>query len=142
MLSGSGTTRNAGESLQGIGGSTGSLLVAASGSNTTKIGESIRLKSAEKKLRMRMPHLPETLGGSRRRDGVSATKIIKNTLFGGPLQGVQIKKGKNKKRNTIVKTVTTPINALMHKQDQLLDPNGVKDSPSLSKGLPRSSIMA
>ena len=115
MLTGAGTTRNAGESLQGIGGSTGSLLVAPSGSNTTKIGDSIRLKSAEKKLRMRRPHLPETLGGTRRRDGVSATKTIKNSLFAGPLQGVLIKKVRNKKRNTLVKTVTTPINAPMQK---------------------------
>jgi hypothetical protein len=98
-----------------MGGSTGSLLVAGSGSNTTKIGESLRLKSAEKKLRMRMPHLPETLGGTRRRDGVSATKTIKNSLFGGPLQGVPFKKIRNKKRNTIVKTMTTLINAPLQK---------------------------
>ena len=139
---GAGTTRNVGDHLQGMGGSTGSLFVAGSGSNTTKIGESMRLKSAEKKLRMRMPHLPDMLGGTRRRDGVSATKTIKNSIFGGPLQGVLVKKIRNKKRNTIVKTITTPINAPLKQQDQSVDPIGAKDSPSLQKGLPKINIMA
>ena len=57
-----------------------------------------------------MPHLPETMGGTRRRDGVSVTKAIKNSLFGGSLlQGVLVKKIRNKRRITIVKTMT-PIN--------------------------------
>ena len=85
-LLGAGTTRNAGDSLNSAGGSAGSLGVnPRSGSLTTKVGDGSLLKSGEKKHRTRIQHLPDLLGSTRRRDGVSATKALKNSLFGGPL---------------------------------------------------------